>query len=255
LRNSLDNIKGLRELTNLTNVEIGYPAHASTNRDEFAARCTELVHALGNICSLKCLLINSHLPVTLRACLDEWCSVPASFIHLQSFHAKFFPWFSRVPGWIAQHHSLYDLELSVQDVYEDDLGVLSQLPSLVHLHLHIHGTPKDKIIIRGRGFPVLKHFTVRCMRISYLTFEAGAMPKLERLKLCFNAQGWDRYGGVPAGIECLSGLKEIIGKIGSQFAKESKASFSSQNRGEKHCIRIPVAFRLYLVKVIQILTN
>jgi hypothetical protein len=25
--------------------------------------------------------------------------------------------------------------------------------------------------------------------------------------------------------------------------------------GEKHCIRIPVAFRLYLVKIIQILTN
>jgi hypothetical protein len=35
----------------------------------------------------------------------------------------------------------------------------------------------------------------------------------------------------------------------------SKASFISVNWGEKHCIRIPVAFRLYLVKIIQILTN
>jgi hypothetical protein len=34
-----------------------------------------------------------------------------------------------------------------------------------------------------------------------------------------------------------------------------KASFSSQNKGEKHYIRISVAFRLYLVKIIQILTN
>jgi hypothetical protein len=33
------------------------------------------------------------------------------------------------------------------------------------------------------------------------------------------------------------------------------ASFSSVNWGEKHCIRIPVAFCLYLVKIIQILTN
>jgi hypothetical protein len=33
------------------------------------------------------------------------------------------------------------------------------------------------------------------------------------------------------------------------------ASFSSRNWEEKHCIRIPVAFRLYLVKIIQILTN
>ena len=222
LRNSLDNIKGLRELTNLTNVEIGYSDYTSTNRDEFAAKCRELVHALGNICSLKCLLIHSnYLPVTLRACLDSWCSVPTSFIHLQSFHAKWDRWFSRIPGWIGQHHSLYDLQLNVQDVYGDDVGILSQLPSLVRLHLHIHGVPKDKIIIRGRGFPVLKHFTVGCFRISYLAFEAGAMPKLERLELCFNAQGWDRYGGVPAGIEYLSGLKEIVGYIGSQYAKES----------------------------------
>ncbi|CAD6266663.1 unnamed protein product [Miscanthus lutarioriparius] len=221
-RNSLDNIKGLRELTNLTNVEIGYSDYTSTNRDKFAAKCRELVHALGNICSLKCLLIHSdYLPVTLRACLDSWCSVPTSFIHLQSFHAMYDRWFSRIPGWIGQHHSLYDLELSVQDVYGDDVGILSQLPSLVRLDLHIHGVPKDKIIIRGRGFPALKHFTVGCFRISYLAFEAGAMPKLERLGLCFNAQGWDRYGGVPAGIEYLSGLKEIVGDIGSTFAKES----------------------------------
>jgi len=165
LRNSLDNIKGLRELTNLTNVEIRHSDYTSTNREEFAAKCRELVHALGNICSLKCLFIHSDhiLPVTLRSCLDSWCSVPTSFIHLQSFHAMYF---SRIPGWIGQHHSLYDLELDVQDVYGDDVGILSQLPSLVRLHLHIHGVPKDKIIIRGRGFPVLKHFTVVCCRIS-----------------------------------------------------------------------------------------
>jgi len=222
LRNSLDNIKGLRELTNLTNVEIRHSDYTSTNRDEFAAKCRELVHALGNICSLKCLLIHSdYVPGTLRACLDSWCSVPTSFIHLQSFHAKYDRWFSRIPGWIGQHHSLYDLQLGVQDVYGDDVGILSQLPSLVRLHLHIHGVPKDKIIIRGRGFPVLKHFTVGCFRISYLTFEAGAMPKLERLELYFNAQGWDRYGGVPAGIEYLSGLKEVIGNIGGLHAKGS----------------------------------
>jgi hypothetical protein len=35
----------------------------------------------------------------------------------------------------------------------------------------------------------------------------------------------------------------------------TRASFSSANREEKHCIRISVAFRLYLVKIIQILIN
>jgi hypothetical protein len=33
------------------------------------------------------------------------------------------------------------------------------------------------------------------------------------------------------------------------------ASFSSVNREKKHCIRISVAFRLCLVKIIQFLTN
>jgi hypothetical protein len=45
----------------------------------------------------------------------------------------------------------------------------------------------------------------------------------------------------------LSGLRPGLGW--------TWASFSSVNWGEKHCIRIPVAFRLYLVKIIQILTN
>jgi hypothetical protein len=40
---------------------------------------------------------------------------------------------------------------------------------------------------------------------------------------------------------------------GSCFLIE--ASFSSENWGEKYCIRISVAFCLYLVKIIQILTN
>jgi hypothetical protein len=35
----------------------------------------------------------------------------------------------------------------------------------------------------------------------------------------------------------------------------AEASFSSLNWEEKHCIIISVAFRLYLVKIIQILTN
>jgi hypothetical protein len=47
------------------------------------------------------------------------------------------------------------------------------------------------------------------------------MPKLERLELCFNAKGWDRYGAVPAGIEHLPGLKEISVDIGGFGAKES----------------------------------
>jgi hypothetical protein len=39
------------------------------------------------------------------------------------------------------------------------------------------------------------------------------------------------------------------------YSSSPQASFRWENWGEKHCIRIPIAFRLYLVKIIQILTN
>nr|CAB3465913.1 unnamed protein product [Digitaria exilis] len=148
--------------------------------------------------------------------------VPASFCYLQSFHALFEPLFSRVPRWICQLHSLYDLVLAVEEVLEDDVGKLAELPFLIHLNLHIYGAPKEKILIRGgSGFPALKHFIVTCSRISCMTFEAGAMSKLQTLKLQFNARGWDRYGAAPTGIEHLSGLEEIYVRIGGIKAKES----------------------------------
>jgi hypothetical protein len=48
-------------------------------------------------------------------------------------------------------------------------------------------------------------------------------------------------------------IRELLSIIATHYA--IRPLFSSQNRGEKHCIRIPVGFRLYLVKIIQILTN
>ncbi|KAF8661011.1 hypothetical protein HU200_057099 [Digitaria exilis] len=221
LGNSLDNIKGLRELTNLTNLEIVWGYHLTESRNKTAERCRELMHALENLWNLKYLHFNSnHFGV--RTCLDEWCSVPASFCYLQSFHALFEPLFSRVPRWICQLHSLYDLVLAVEEVLEDDVGKLAELPFLIHLNLHIYGAPKEKILIRGgSGFPALKHFIVTCSRISCMTFEAGAMSKLQTLKLQFNARGWDRYGAAPTGIEHLSGLEEIYVRIGGIKAKES----------------------------------
>jgi hypothetical protein len=51
-------------------------------------------------------------------------------------------------------------------------------------------------------------------------------------------------------------LPSLTCRDGSRVPYEqNEASFSSENWGEKYCIRISVAFCLYLVKIIQILTN
>jgi hypothetical protein len=51
----------------------------------------------------------------------------------------------------------------------------------------------------------------------------------------------------------VGGGPRVPGGVGGVFL--TWAFFRLVNWGEKHCIRIPVAFRLYLVKITQILTN
>ncbi|KAK8458670.1 hypothetical protein SEVIR_3G418200v4 [Setaria viridis] len=240
LEKSLRSIKSLRELTNLTDLEIGFvnSERGSSFDHEWVERGREVLRiCIEKLCNLKYLkLCIWHSEVHM----DAFSPIPASFRHLQRFHGSSF---LRVPGWIGKLHSIYDLDLCVQEVLQDGVGILAQLQSLVRLCLHITGASKDKILIRGGTglFSVLKYFTVR--RISYLSFEAGAMPKLERLKLCLNAQEWDRYGAAPAGIEHLLGLKEIsvhIGTGGAEDSDRSAAESALRNAVDMHPGR-PVA--------------
>lgn len=127
----------------------------------------------------------------------------------------------RLPKSTAELHNLQHLELQVIEMLEDDVGILARLQSLIHLKLHMFGTLKRAIMF-GTGFPVLKCFSITCIKILFLTFEAGAMSRLQRLEINFNAHGWeDQQGAPPVGIEQLSGLREVVVLIGCCHAKES----------------------------------
>lgn len=129
---------------------------------------------------------------------------------------------SSVPKWIRELHNLYDLALGVKQVLEDDVGIIAQLHSLIHLNVYIFGTPKERVTICGTGFLALKHFIVTCARISYLTFEAGAMSKLQRLEVGFNAREWEQYAAAFGGIGHLSVLKEVSVRIGGVWRRGIK---------------------------------
>ncbi|KAJ1266597.1 hypothetical protein BS78_08G164800 [Paspalum vaginatum] len=212
---SAEAIKGLGELTNLTDLGIGC---SGMNNDKATLVEMEVLRTcLEKLCNLRYLNVlfrNYKMSIDL----DPPSQIHACFFHLERFYGSIF---SSVPGWIGKLCSLHDLYLHVNEVLEDDIGILAELPSLIRLELHICGTPKNTILIRRSGFPVLKSFRVWCNRVSCLAWEAGAMGKLERLVLDFNAKGWDRYGGVPAGMEHLSSLKEISVHIGGYGARES----------------------------------
>ncbi|KAM0913654.1 hypothetical protein ACQ4PT_012008 [Festuca glaucescens] len=84
---------------------------------------------------------------------------------------------------------------------------------------------REPIIISGEGaFPALKRFKLRLSRASYLTFQAGAMPKLEMLKLMFNARAPEQNRIAPTGIEHLLALEELHAEIDCDGIRESEKS-------------------------------
>ncbi|TVU48828.1 hypothetical protein EJB05_00107, partial [Eragrostis curvula] len=207
--NSLDNIKALGELTNLTHLSVKcfpLPKNSLSGHEEAARWMNVLRTCIKKLRNLR------HL------CMDVSGLVPASLNHFQKFYGSLY---LTVPEWIPELSALYDLSLRVREVCEDDFAMLAQLPSLTYLKLNIEGVPRDKIMIRGNVFSVLKHFRVFCRRLLCLTFEEGAMPKLERLILEFNAHEWDRYGTAPVGMEHLLDLKEVYVYIGGLRANVS----------------------------------
>jgi hypothetical protein len=219
---SADTIKEIGELTNLRDLQLRFSHQRRSTGYEAAARQSldALYSSLGKLLDLR------YLDIKHDGCLDDgFSSLSGSGsgtpLHLLRRFVTLWGWHSRLPRWIGQLQNLHDLQLSVKEVLGDDIRILAQLASLTNLHVKIQATPRENMVICRTGFPVLKHFEVGCSRMSYLIFEAGAMPRLQMLEVYFNASGWDKHGGAPTGIEHLSGLKEITVRISGRGARES----------------------------------
>nr|CAB3449822.1 unnamed protein product [Digitaria exilis] len=180
----------------------------------------DLIDGLRHLSKLKELHI--HLPVderfeeTAEARVDGLCSSLPRHSECKLYINAWSPkaWFDGVPAWVSRLQRLYSLELGVEEVSRDGVAILAGLPALVRLDLWIRGTPKESIVVAGVGFVALKHLIVTC-RALCLTFEPGAMPRLQNLKLEFDADG--EQGGCRnalAGVEHLPGLREIHARIG-----------------------------------------
>ncbi|KAM3317322.1 hypothetical protein ACQJBY_035142 [Aegilops geniculata] len=217
--NSVDNVRDLGDLTNLKDLEICRVYRKQLDEAEATKLMNILRISLEKLCNLRYLCMESYLP---SACSDALGSLSASPCPLRRLHLRGCM-LSRVPKWIQELHNLYDLALGVKEVLDDDVGIIAQLHSLIRLDLYIFGTPKERVTICGTGFLALKHFEVTCRWTSYLTFEVGAMPKLQRLEVGFNARGWEQHGAAFGGVEHLSGLKEVLVRIGGYGAEESSA--------------------------------
>ncbi|TVU29994.1 hypothetical protein EJB05_21594, partial [Eragrostis curvula] len=193
--NSLDSIRGIRHLTNLTELFVRAP-------------------------------VNQRFVESAEARMDVLCSsLPEQGdckLYLNAWSQEV--WFPSIPHWVSRLQKLYSLEIGVDQLCREGVAVLAGLPGLVRLDLWIRGVPRESIVIAGVGFQALKHLIVTSSTLR-LTIEAGAMPKLQRLKLEFNVNGTapDQGGrdNALAGVEHLSALKDIIVHIGGFGAAAS----------------------------------
>uniref|UniRef100_A0ACD5TCQ9 Uncharacterized protein n=1 Tax=Avena sativa TaxID=4498 RepID=A0ACD5TCQ9_AVESA len=217
LVNNLDNIRGLGELTNLRYLIISCFLYS----DDMEARIDALRSSLENLCSLEYLFMG------LTGCIDDLVplSPPPTPYCLETLIMTSNCRFSMVPSWIGELRNLRELQCIVGELLNDGVGVLAELPVLTHLSIIIRRRSiREMIVIFGEGaFPALKRFELRLSSASYLTFLAGAMPKLQRLKLMFNANGGsEQKESAPFGTEHLLALEELSAEIGCCRATESK---------------------------------
>lgn len=218
-KSSLDNIKALGELTNLAYLALScWKFYWETK-----LRCTDddddtpeetwvpaLSSSLEKLSNLKELSMISYF----KTYNGDSLSMLSPPFHNNLERLNLFGLnFSRVPRWMGTLNNLRRLRLglmSTSSFWEEDIGIIGRLPSLVLLLLHMPIALTERIVICcSMGFTVLEQLMLDCDGVSYLTFQAGAMPSLRMLSLGIDPDGWDKDTAIPDGLQHLSGLKEI----------------------------------------------
>ena len=215
LRASLDSVKGLGELTNLSILCLGTGFSEDVVIDA-------LNSSLGKLCNLEWLHIFtpsvSFIPETVTL-----SPPPPNLVTLYVFRCF------RVPIWIKELHNLRSLDLTVRTLDKDGVGILAELPSLIDVELKFSRALEETIAIYGTAFPILKRFDISGGIMPQLIFQAGAMPKLQRLDLSWMKD----ESATPTGIEHLLALE----RIGVRF----RSSTESEKRSAESAIRSAIS--------------
>ncbi|WVZ90775.1 hypothetical protein U9M48_037043 [Paspalum notatum var. saurae] len=157
--------------------------------------------------NLRSLCIRTDFDYSIGFLLDSWFPTPHL---LQKFEMEMSYLFPRIPAWIASLDNLTYLDINVDPVDQKALDVLGNLTSLLCLRVTSKATAgKESLIIRSSMFICVKEFFFTCWRNRVgLMFEVGAMPKLEKLTVSFDARA-----GLHFGIQHLSSLRHFVAGI------------------------------------------
>ncbi|KAF7069367.1 hypothetical protein CFC21_075008 [Triticum aestivum] len=191
-------MEDLGNLTRLNTLSLRWDNEDNHKRDE------EII--LSSLCKLSSCKLHS-LHIVGLGCMDFIDSWSPPLSCLRIFEADGDTYFWNVPKWISPGlTSLTHLSINLAEFMEEDLHTLGNLPSLVILNLRLDVGPDTRLTVIG--FPCLKKFELHRQYGAYVTFQKGAMPKLEMLEVSFDVSVAETHGFY-LGIEHLPCLKVI----------------------------------------------
>ena len=230
--NSVETIRELGEVTNLR--ELHLRASGGTGEEDCETKTLKYdtlaasLRRLGNS-NLRWLLADFYAPEQF------WNNCFTCPHHLQ-WNGSTIIKTSQIPTWMAQANRLAYLEmLQVAQLPSEDIQVLAQMPCLAYLRLQAETVPEKSIIIRSNAFPVLKKF-IFSYRLSCLTFEPGAMPRLKKLDISYDSRGYgsEHKASPVAGVEHLASLEEVDVVIKATYGEGSKLESLCRDSIQRH---------------------
>lgn len=236
-------VNQLGKLTNLQDLHLTCSAVHSWRRIS-NIKC--LATVLGKCTNLRSLILCGEASSNQSISLDGLSRLSPLPANLERF--VLCPWtfeMSRLPEWIEPlSNKLSTLRIAVGELSSGDVDILKRLSALTALSLYLRSTPKNKEwIIFSEGFPLLKYLNFICTALC-VKFSGGAMPDVQRLKVCFNANTMHQYRPEDSGIGYLAGLKVISAKIGAastdqtsrEAAKSRLVNAIIRNYRSRHCL-------------------
>lgn len=208
---SKGNVLRLGKLTNLQDLHLTFPG---VQTGHVAVIMRSLGSILEKFSKLKTLVLDAGASTTGILC-DGLSNVPSPPHHLQKL--KFSPQiciFPSLPEWIGKLNELAILKIAVKDLPRNNVEILKRLTGLTVLSLSVQTAPAERVVF-DEGFQALRYFKFTCPA-PCLSFVQGTMVKVERLKLCFNADSKEQYDPRSVGFEYLTSLKVTSVKFGDK---------------------------------------
>ncbi|CAO2181900.1 unnamed protein product [Urochloa humidicola] len=238
IKSSLCAVEELGNLTALKELHLQLDGGGSQEYKSHEEMLLSSLCKLGICKKLQSLWICSADSTPLQF-LDSLSPLPFSLQRFQMTTNYIFP---KMPRWIAPVlTSLAYLNIGIAEITEENLLILGEMRALLSLYLWFSGAQNERLIFRGHIFPCLKElclFTsgIFGTRATYLKFEEGALPKLEKLDVSFFVSAAKAYG-FNLGINHLPRLKHVKVILKNEYAtsSESKAAVAAlRNEANDH---------------------